>query len=278
MRDHRGRRRRHYPAPDMRFAILSDVHANLEALNAVLQGVSREAVDRIVCLGDIVGYNANPVECLALLRDAGAICVAGNHERAVTGQLPPTAIPRAVARSAQWTRRQLDSETLDYLAQLPSELHVPPSLVAVHGALHAPQQRETLYLDSEERRRLSFEALAIHASGARFCAFGHTHVLGIYARDGHELAHEGDEIALQADTFYLFNPGSIGQPRTAERRATFMVLDTARHTIAVRRVDYDAEAAFAKTRRAGLLPSSVTGFGPIHTILMGVRRAGIRWR
>ena len=262
----------------MRFAILSDVHANLEALSATLQGISREAVDRIVCLGDIVGYNANPSECLALLRDAGALCVAGNHERAVTGQLPPIAIPRAVARSAQWTRGQLDSEMLNFLARLPSELHVPPSLVAVHGALHAPQQRETLYLDSEERRRLSFEALAIHASGARFCAFGHTHVLGIFARDGREFARKGDEVVLQADTFYLFNPGSVGQPRTAERRATFMVLDTARHTVAVRRVDYDAEAAFAKTRRAGLLPSSATGFGSIRAILRGVRCAGIHWR
>jgi predicted phosphodiesterase len=263
----------------MRFAILSDVHANLEALNATLQGISREAVDRIVCLGDIVGYNANPVECLALLREAGALCVAGNHERATTGQLPPATIPRALARSVQWTRRQLDSEMLDFLAQLPSELYVPPSLVAVHGALHSPQQRETLYLNSEERRRLSFEALAIHASGARFCGFGHTHLRGIFAyRDGRELAYEEDEIALQADTFYLFNPGSVGQPRTAERRATFMVLDMARYTIAVRRVDYDAEAAFAKARRAGLLPSSVTGFGPIDTILRGLRRAGIRWR
>jgi predicted phosphodiesterase len=262
----------------MRLAILSDVHANLEALTATLQGISREAVDRIVCLGDIIGYNANPVECLALLRDAGALCVAGNHERAVTGQLPRAAMPRAVTRSVQWTRRQLDSEMLDFLAQLPSELHVSPGLVAVHGALHAPHHRETLYLDSEERRRLSFEALTVHASGARLCAFGHTHLLGIFAyRDGRELAHEGDEIVLQADTLYLFNPGTIGQPRTAERRATFMVLDMARHTIAIRRVHYDAEAALAKTRRAGLLPSSVTGFAPIRALLRGAQPTDTRW-
>jgi predicted phosphodiesterase len=168
---------------------------------------------------------------------------------------------------------------LDFLAQLPSELYVPPSLAAVHGALHSPEQRETLYLNSEERRRLTFEALAVHASGARFCAFGHTHLLGIFAyRDGRELAYEGDEIALRADTLYLFNPGSVGQPRTAERRATFMVLDVARHTIAVRRVDYDAEAAFAKTRRAGLLPSSVIRFAPFRTVLRSVRRSVARWR
>jgi predicted phosphodiesterase len=239
----------------MRLAILSDIHANLEALRAVVREIRADAVDRVVCLGDIVGYNADPAECVARLLQLDPVCVAGNHDRAVTGQITTEGFSRTAARAVAWTRGRLPAEALDLLAGLPLRATVGGELVAVHGALHPETGCETVRLDNDERRRLSFDALAAHPSGARVCAFGHTHRLGVYElSDGAIRSHVGDEVALRDDACYLVNPGTVGEPRSAERRATYMVLDTARRVVTVRRVPYDAAATARKTSRAGLLP------------------------
>lgn len=240
----------------MRLAILADIHANLEALQAVLGRVAAEGTDRIVCLGDVVGYNANPVECLALLRGLDPVWVAGSHERAVTGQITTAGFSATAARAAAWTRTQLGDDTLEFLAGLPSRACLGSELVAVHGALHPEVGCETVRLDTEERRRLSFDALLRHPSGARVCAFGHTHRLGIFERlqDGTTRELPAEETVLREDAYYLINPGAVGEPRTADRRATYIRLDTSLRTVSTRRVAYDYAAAWSKTRRAGLLP------------------------
>jgi hypothetical protein len=110
-------------------------------------------------------------------------------------------------------------------------------------------------LDNDERRRLSFEALIRHPSGARVCAFGHTHQLGLFElRNGVVQKLRGDQIFLHEDGWYLINPGTIGQPRTKDHRATYLVLDSRHNKVTTHRVDYAAAIAFTKTRRAGLLP------------------------
>jgi predicted phosphodiesterase len=240
----------------MRIAILSDIHANLEALQAVALAIAGEPVDRVVCLGDIVGYNADPAECVDLLLRLDPVCVAGNHDRAVTGQITTDGFSRTAARAVAWTRARLPAETLDLLATLPLRATVGDELVAVHGALHPETSCETVRLDTDERRRLSFKALAVHPSGTRVCAFGHTHRLGIYEfRNGATRNHGGeDEVILRGDSLYLVNPGTVGQPRTADRRATYLLLDTDCRSVLPRRVPYDAAAALRKTRAAGLLP------------------------
>jgi predicted phosphodiesterase len=240
----------------MRFAVLSDIHANLEALRAVLREISAQAVDRVVCLGDIVGYNTNPAECIALLREFDPLCVAGNHDRAVTGQITTEGFSTIAARAVAWTRRgRLGADALGFLAGLPLQTSIPDHIVAVHGALHSETGCETVRLDDDESRRLSFEALAAHPSGARVCAFGHTHRLEIFElRDGLVQARVGEEIVLREDAYYLINPGTVGHPRTADCRATYLVLDTARRVVMVRRVEYEASVVLAKTRKAGLLP------------------------
>jgi predicted phosphodiesterase len=254
----------------MRLAIISDIHANLEALHASLSAISADHVDRILCLGDIVGYNANPAECVDALCACAALCVAGNHDRAVCGKITTDGFSATAARAVDWTRSRLSTNALDFLSGLPLTLSVGNHLVAVHGALHPRTGQELVRLDSEESRRLSFEALLSHPSGARVCAFGHTHHLGIHeSRSGVLRSHDADEVALQEDALYLVNPGSVGQPRTAERCATYLVLDTARPAISVRRIDYDARAAFAKTRAAGLMPR--------HNPLPAPLRAGLKW-
>ena len=240
----------------MKLAIVSDIHANLEALRAVSAEISAHAVDRIVCLGDIVGYNTDPAECIAIIRQLDAICIAGNHDRAVTGQITTDGFSHTAARAVAWTRARLDTGDLDYLRRLPLTATVADHLVAVHGALHPETGCESVRLETDELRRQSFAALAHHSSRARVCAFGHTHRLGIFEfEDGVMRQCGGDQVALRADAYYLINPGSVGQPRTADRRASFLILDTTRRVVTVHRVSYDAAAVLAKTRRAGLMPA-----------------------
>src|SRR5882724_6328409 len=118
----------------MKLAIISDIHANLEALQATLQRISAQTVDRIVCLGDIVGYNANPEECISLLREFDVLSIAGNHDRAVTGQITTEGFSHTAARAVAWTRRQLSADAIEFLAGLPLKLRIDNHLVAVHGA------------------------------------------------------------------------------------------------------------------------------------------------
>jgi predicted phosphodiesterase len=239
----------------MKLAIISDVHANLEALSATLQAISRQSVDRIVVLGDIVGYNANPGECIALLRESNATIIAGNHDRAVAGVISTEGFSAAAALAVEWTRKHLSADHLAYLAALPLETSVNGHLVGVHGGLLPHGGCELTRLSSPERRKPSFESLMAHPSGARVCGFGNTHRLGIYEfRDGRERALDGDEATLREDCYYLINPGSVGQPRQSDRRATYFTFDTGHRRLSVHRVPYDFAAPVAKSCAAGLLP------------------------
>lgn len=261
----------------MKFAIISDIHANLEALQATLQRVSMQTVDRIVCLGDIVGYNTNPAECIALLREFDVLCIAGNHDRAVTGQITTDGFSYAAARAIAWTRRRLGSDDLAFLAALPLKLRLDGHLVMVHGALHPETGCELVRLNNDELRRLSFKALAADPSGAHVCAFGNTHRLGIFElREDEIVARTGDEVLLREDAYYLINPGTVGRPLTADPRATYFLFDVARQVIAVQRVAYDAAASRAKTRAAGLSERSSFLPGGIRTPLKwGAQALGV---
>lgn len=262
----------------MKLAIISEVHANVEALEATLADIAQEAVDRIVCLGDIVGYNTEPQECIALLRAAGALCVAGNHDRAVAGQITTETFSVTAARAVAWTRERLHGDEIAFLAGLPLKANIDNKLLAVHGALHPDAGCETVRLDSDARRALSMAALIAHPSGARICAFGHTHELAIYEfRSGKTVLLPEDEIKLRRDTYYLINPGAVGEPRGADRRATYMLLDLRERTLYVRRVAYDVWAPLAATRKAGLGPRAAFLRGPLRSAI-GKGLAAIRAR
>jgi len=261
----------------MKIAIISDIHANLEALRATLDEISARRVDRIVCLGDVVGYNADPSECVALLRQQAPLCVAGNHDRAVTGQTKTQGFSVTAARAVEWTRSHLDRAGMTYLATRPLMAALDHHLVAVHGALHPDTGQEVVRLETDELRRQTFEALLYHPSRARVCAFGHTHRLGVFElRHGVMQELKGDQIPLHDDAYYLLNPGSVGQQRAADRRASFLLFDTARRLVTVHRVPYDVAAAFGKTRRAGLAPPFSFLPNPVRTSLKwSVRAVGL---
>jgi predicted phosphodiesterase len=239
----------------VRLALISDIHANLEALRATLADVAAQRVDRIVCLGDIVGYNANPAECLALMRNSNTLCVAGNHDLAVCGRIATDDFSARAARGVVWTREKLTDDDLAFLRGLPVKATIDNRVVAVHGALHPDERCDSVRLDNDARRMLSFAALRSHPSGARICAFGHTHRAGVYElRDGKVTARAEPDIKLRDDAYYLINPGTVGEPRSRDRRASYMVLDLAAKSVTRRSVDYDASLPFIATREAGLAP------------------------
>ena len=236
----------------MRLALISDVHANLAALAATFADIAARSVDRIVCLGDIVGYNRDAAACIALIRSADCLCVAGNHDLAVCGRITTRNFSSAAARGVAWTYQHLAASDLEFLARLPRKAVVADRIIAVHGALHPETDCASVRLDNDERRLQSFIALFGHPSGARICAFGHTHRAAVYEwRRDRIVAHRTDgEVQLRDDAYYLINPGTVGEPRLTDRRSTYMVVDLERRSVSLRQIDY-ADAAKASARRAG---------------------------
>ena len=237
----------------MRLALISDIHANFEALEATFYDIAARSIDRIVCLGDIVGYNSDAAACIALIRGADCVCVAGNHDLAISGRITTRKFSCAAGRAVAWTRQQLNADDLDFLENLPLKANIGNRVIAVHGALHPETGCESVRLDNDKQRQLSFEALMIHASGARICAFGHTHHAGVYELRPNGVAmHSDAHVSLRDDAYYLINPGTVGEPRSAERRATYMILDLDRRTVTTRYVDYQASAEFIAAHKPGL--------------------------
>lgn len=262
----------------MKLAVVSDIHANAPALAAVLGAIAAEKVDRIVCLGDVAGYNTEPGRCVRLLREAGALCIAGNHDRAVIGAIGTAGFSDQAQRAVAWTQPRLEEATRAFLADLPMKLAVDGVLVAVHGALHPDVGCELVRLDDDGKRALSFDALAAHPSGARVCAFGHTHRAGVWERcDGAIRFLEGETIALRPDALYLINPGSVGEPRGDDQRASFLLFDSQAASVRFRRVAYDRSSVLARTREAGLMAPPRLAWlpAPLRSGLIGlVRRIG----
>nr|WP_295834273.1 metallophosphoesterase family protein [uncultured Azospirillum sp.] len=258
----------------MKIALISDIHANLEALQATLDAIRAEGAERIVCLGDIVGYNTDAAACIALLRQAGAVCIAGNHDRAVTGAIGTEGFSGPAARAVAWTRARLDEDSRAFLAALPLTADIEGTLVAVHGALHPEVGKELVRLDDDGKRALSLQALAAHPSGARICVFGHTHRAGLWEwRDGAVQAVPLDGRAdLRADGLYLLNPGTVGEPRGSDARACFACFDTASRRVTPHRVAYARRATLSKTRRAGLAPRFAAVPAPLRMKLIGILR------
>jgi len=235
----------------MRIALISDIHANLAALEATFKDISAQAVDRIVCLGDIVGYNANPAECVALIRDNGVFCVAGNHDLAVAGRITTRNFSKEAARSTAWTRERLTADDLKFLGRLPLKANIEDQLVVVHGALHPETGCESVRLDNAARRMLTFQALLAHPSGARICAFGHTHHAAVYELHGARIATRPEQdVHLRDDAYYLINPGTVGEPRARDHRSSYMVVDLAKRVVNLRHVAYQRALSFSANRAA----------------------------
>ena len=236
----------------MRYAIISDIHANVEALEAVLDDIDRRRVDKIVCLGDIVGYNASPNETVDLLRKEGILSISGNHDsRAASDQEPCGFNPQA--RSAiLWTRDQITPENKQYLASLPDTLAVDDLFFMVHGSVNSADD----YILSTAEAIANFELLRKEGD-LRICFFGQTHRPAIFVEDDGKVflvRGEGKEydFMLHDSAYYLINPGGVGQPRDQDERAAYLIYDGRRDRVSFYRVVYDTAAASRKIVAAGL--------------------------
>ncbi len=230
----------------MRYGILGDIHANLEALTAVLDACKDESVDRYLCAGDIVGYAANPADCITTIKELAAVAVAGNHDRATAGLLGVDYFNYEARQAISWTKEKLDSGEQDFLAAL-ELVYRNDDLTLVHGTLDAPQDFNYM-LDTHSSRN-SFELL-----DHKICFIGHTHVPAIFAQDQNKriLCINADSISLEEDNKYIVNAGSVGQPRDNDPRACYCIYDTAKKKVMIKRVGYDIGAARRKIIESGL--------------------------
>jgi predicted phosphodiesterase len=235
----------------MRVAIVSDVHGNRHAFEAVLDAVEASGAEELWCLGDLVGYGAEPDACVELARRHVAVCLAGNHDLAVRGDLPFDQFTRGAELAARWTTETIAPETLAYLARLE-----PQRLDEAVGLYHAsPRDPVWEYVLSPLQAELCLDRLA-----HRVACVGHSHVALQYSRtDGVPASGgtcpEGTELDL-SEGLWLLNPGSVGQPRDGDPRAAWLLLDTTDWTAVFHRTAYDVAGAAAAIR-AARLPDSL---------------------
>ena len=238
----------------MRLAIISDVHANVDALRAVLEDIRSSGAPEVLCLGDLVGYNSFPRETLALLRDSGVRSVHGNHDLMALARLSEAGCSSLGRKAIRWTREVLTDEDRWYLARLPGELREEGSLLCVHSALGDTQIR----LERAGQFRSEAEALVESGSGVTVCFTGHTHRQEIVtvAPDGTVTRLSAQDGDLPRDAVCFVNPGTVGQPRDRDDRAAYALFDCESRRVTFRRVAYDRAPLLRQNRRARLLPPS----------------------
>ncbi len=231
----------------MRYALLGDIHGNTEALRVVLKSIKEQKVDKIICLGDVVGYGAEPVVCLEMIRELKCDCIAGNHDWAAVGKLSIDCFNAYAKAAAMWTRDQLNDEQKKWLADLP--LHVVYEHCAVaHGTFHQPEAFN--YIQTVFDAQQSFEAL--RKLGARLGFLGHSHVpVGFFDTD--PITYTLDpEIPIDDDLAIIVNAGSVGQPRDENNKASYALFDSDTKMVNITRLEYDIDAAANKIRAVGL--------------------------
>jgi predicted phosphodiesterase len=231
----------------MRIAILSDIHANLPALEAVLEDIEETSADEIWCLGDVVGYGAQPDECAALAADRSSICLVGNHDLAVIGDLDLETFSHAAAAAVEWTQANSTEETLAFLRRL-SPADTSREVGLYHASPRDPVWEYVLWPDQ------AAECMA--EQSARVSFVGHSHVALLFTDQP-----EGDVRGAQAgagteldvgEGKWLINPGSVGQPRDGDARAAWLELDTDSWRAIYHRIPYDIDRAAGAIERAGL--------------------------
>jgi predicted phosphodiesterase len=231
----------------MRIALLSDVHGNLPAFEAVLADVDAQGPDEIWCLGDLVGYGAQPDGCVALARERCNLSLAGNHDLVVTGEIPIADFSSSAAAAARWTQENIADETAAFLRELaPADPEREPALF--HASPRDPVWEYVLSSWQAEE--------CIDLMDARVAAVGHSHVALWFRRDDSgkmsgSAAEAGSEQDLSAGS-WLVNPGGVGQPRDGDPRASWLLLDTGGWTATWHRVEYPIDEAARAIEEAGL--------------------------
>ena len=231
------------------YAVISDIHGNLEALEAVLEDVP-DGVEEIYCLGDVIGYGASPNECCESVRSYEMPVISGNHDLAVTALSTDLAWFNPVAAAAiEWTREQLTPDNAEFLRTRPRMLQSEETLF-VHGSVRDPDE----YILNGAVARANLAVLTADYPNVQVCFFGHTHVKTVVPSPDGPSSGSHDTLDLTSGGPYLVNPGSVGQPRDGDTFASYVLVENTQDEtrIAYRFVEYDVEKAQDKIRAAGL--------------------------
>ena len=228
----------------MRYAILSDIHSNFDALQAVLAELSDQGIEDYLCLGDIVGYGPQPVECLHEIQKYATTIIAGNHDFAATEKIGISSFNVLAKEAILWTRSKLSQDDLAFLAGLPLEARLE-SCHVVHGTLHAPELFD--YVQSSYDAYLSMERME-----APLCFVGHSHVPVTFFQRETITYSLTPSFTIDPRQKAIVNVGSVGQPRDKDPRASYAIYDTGRREVSIRRTPYDIDAVAGKIRKAGL--------------------------
>jgi predicted phosphodiesterase len=228
----------------MKYAIIADIHGNWEALQVVLEDIRAQNVTHTVCLGDVVGYNANPKECLQVIRDMNIPVVKGNHDEYCSTDNALDGFNPHAAEAVHWTRDQLTADDKQWLRDLKYS-RMAANFTMVHATLDAP-----------DRWGYVFDKLAAAASfpyqNTQMCFFGHTHVPVAFMRDTVVRGGTYSKFKVDSSKKYFINVGAVGQPRDNNPKSAYVIYDMDAQTIELRRLDYDIETAQRKIRAAGL--------------------------
>lgn len=228
----------------MKYAILSDVHANLEALESVLQDARGRGVTRFICLGDLVGYNADPEACVDIIRGLGCPVVMGNHDAYTVADEIPEIVNGRARKSLEWTRGHIRPDQHAWLADLPMQRRVGPMEI-VHASLHQPEDWNYVLNGIEA-------ILHFHFQDTPVCFYGHTHNPMYFSTKERKAHRDYRRIELEPGERYLVNAGSVGQPRGDDKRAQYATYDARAKVVEFHRVKYDVAATCEKIRAAGL--------------------------
>ncbi len=228
----------------MRFAVLSDIHGNLEALEAVLADARAHHCTHFVCLGDIVGYNANPSECVQLIQELECPVVKGNHDEQAAIDASTKGFNELAEEAIGWTRQHLSREEKRWLTELRLTRQVRDFTI-VHATLDTPRQWGYVFNDLDAIASFTYQ----HTS---LCFFGHTHWPTAFVCDESVRRIAPGHIVIIPDKKYFINAGSVGQPRDRDWRAAYCIFHCDRHTVEQRRVKYDLATTQRKIREAGL--------------------------
>ena len=228
----------------MRYAILADIHGNLEALETVLADAKKMGCTHYACLGDVVGYNANPKECLDIIREMGMPCVKGNHDEYCSVDMELEGFNPNAAEAVTWTRQQLSNEDMKWLRDL-RYIRLVASFSIVHATLDGPQRWGYVFDKLAAAASLTYQNTSV-------CFHGHTHVPVAFVRDNSVRGGVYTKFRIEPGKKFFINVGSVGQPRDGNPRSAYVVYDLEENSVELRRLDYDIATTQLKIRAAGL--------------------------
>ncbi len=230
----------------MRIALFGDIHANYEALQAVLEDANAQSCDKYLCLGDVVGYNADPVACLEMVREMGCPVIKGNHDEDASANHPLDALNPVAAAALMWTREQLTEEQRTWLRRLRMVRQVE-NFTVVHSTLDQPANWNYVTNKFDAMSNFSYQFTQV-------CFHGHTHVPRVFVKTQRVQEEPAESIAVEDGAKFFINVGSVGQPRDGDWRACYAIFDVPSRTVVFRRVEYDLPSTQRKILDADLPP------------------------